>query len=53
MWGHRFTNIVNFDRENGVYEIDYEHFDDTISVSWFSWNRNFRVKKRFHLYSFC
>lgn len=33
MWGHRFTNIVTFDLVNEVFEVDYEHFDDTVSVS--------------------
>lgn len=32
MWGHRFTNIVEYDRQNGVYEADYDQFDSTEPV---------------------
>lgn len=33
MWGHRFTNIVEYDRKNEVYVADYDQFDSTESVN--------------------
>uniref|UniRef100_A0A336MVW0 CSON008155 protein n=1 Tax=Culicoides sonorensis TaxID=179676 RepID=A0A336MVW0_CULSO len=32
LWGHRFTNIIEYDRTFGEYVADYERFDETISV---------------------
>lgn len=32
MWGHRFTNIVEYDRINEVYVADYDQFDSTEPV---------------------
>lgn len=33
MWGHRFPNIVEYDRKNAVYVADYDQFDSTEPVS--------------------
>lgn len=33
MWGHRFINIVEYDRRSAVYVADYDQFDSTESVS--------------------
>lgn len=33
MWGHRFPNIVEYDRKNAVYVADYDRFDSTEPVS--------------------
>lgn len=29
LWGHRFKEIVEYDYEEGVYVVDYDHFDET------------------------
>lgn len=42
MWGHRFMNVIDYDRVNEVFEVDYEHFDNTIMVD-FKFRNNLKV----------
>lgn len=32
MWGHRFENIVNFEKSSDAYVADYDKFDNTYAV---------------------
>lgn len=32
MWGHRFENIVHYDRKNEIYVADFDKFDHTVAV---------------------
>lgn len=31
-WGHRFANIVSYDRENEIYIVNYDKFNVTIPI---------------------
>lgn len=32
MWGHRFNEIVEFDKQRRIYVADYDKFDETVPV---------------------
>lgn len=32
LWGHRFVNMVSYNRSEQVYEVDYDKFDEVIEV---------------------
>jgi len=33
LWGHRFERLVRYRREDGLYQVDYARFHQTVPVS--------------------
>jgi len=33
LWGHRFERLVKYRREDGMYQVDYARFHQTVPVS--------------------